>query len=48
MEPRVGETIVGEVIFFAADRAYRECTFENCTIVIDVSGAPSDGDAGDL
>lgn len=37
MEPRVGETIVGETIFFAADRAYRECTFENCTIVIDGS-----------
>jgi hypothetical protein len=37
MEPRVGETIVGEVIFFATDRAYRECTFDGCTIVIDGS-----------
>ena len=30
MEPRVGETIVGQVILFTADRIYRECTFENC------------------
>lgn len=38
MEPRVGETIVGQLVYLAADRAYRECTFENCTIVIDGTG----------
>jgi hypothetical protein len=37
MEPRVEETIVGQVVFLTADRAYRECIFENCTIVIDGS-----------
>ena len=37
MEPRVGETIVGEVIHLNAENAYRECTFERCTIVIDGS-----------
>lgn len=37
MEPRVGETIVGQVVLFTHDRIYRECTFENCIIAVDGS-----------